>query len=118
PAIREAPPGARLGSPIGSRIRASRAPGGAPRFGSRRGSWRAGDGLERLYVGASEGSSAGPQGIDAAARAIFDGKVLKATGPGRVAKSPGAPAGGVRAALANFDIDGDTPKAEHKTFLD
>jgi hypothetical protein len=49
---------------------------------------------------------------------VFDREVLKATGPGKVVIISGAPAGGVRAALANFDIDGDALKAEHKTFLD
>ena len=44
--------------------------------------------------------------------------MLKATGPGRVVRADGAPTGGLRAALVNFDVDGDAPKAEHKTFLD
>ena len=49
---------------------------------------------------------------------MFDQAVLKLTGPGKVVRSGGAPTGGIRAALVNYDIDGDTPKAEHKTFLD
>jgi OmpA family protein len=49
---------------------------------------------------------------------MFHRDVLKATGAGKVVTSGGAPAGGVRAALANFDIDGDALKVEHKTFLD
>lgn len=44
--------------------------------------------------------------------------MLRATGPGKVVNSSGAPAGGVRASLTNFDIDGDALKAEHKAFLD
>jgi hypothetical protein len=56
--------------------------------------------------------------IDGPPRDVLDRGVLKMTGPGKVNTPGGAPAGGVRAALANFDIDGDTPKAEHKTFLD
>lgn len=56
--------------------------------------------------------------IDEAVCGVFDAEMLKPTGPGRVVTSPGAPAGGVRAALVNFDIDGDALKAEHKTFLD
>lgn len=33
-------------------------------------------------------------------------------------RSPLAPTGGVRAALVNFDVDGDAVKVEHKVFLD
>jgi hypothetical protein len=51
-------------------------------------------------------------------RVLFHQFVLRATGPGKVVNSGGAPAGGVRASLTNFDIDGDALKAEHKTFLD
>lgn len=49
---------------------------------------------------------------------VFHHGVLKPTGPGKILRTGQAPAGGVRAALANFDIDGDAPKAEHKAFLD
>jgi hypothetical protein len=49
---------------------------------------------------------------------VFHREVLKATGPGKIVRSSGAPSGGLRAALANFDVDGDALKAEHKTFLD
>jgi hypothetical protein len=35
-----------------------------------------------------------------------------------VVQSGAAPTGGIRAALVNFDIDGDAVKAEHKVFLD
>jgi len=44
--------------------------------------------------------------------------MLTASGPGRVVRSNAAPTGGVRAALVNFDVDGDALKTEHKTFLD
>lgn len=44
--------------------------------------------------------------------------MLKLTGPGRVVRASGAPTGGLRAVLANFDVDGDTLKPEHKAFLD
>jgi hypothetical protein len=42
---------------------------------------------------------------------------LVRTGPGRVSTFPQVPAGGVRATLHNFDIDGPDPKPEHITFL-
>lgn len=41
----------------------------------------------------------------------------KATGPGRVIENPRVPPGGVRAILANFDVEGDEPKPEHLSFL-
>src|ERR1700737_2981138 len=40
------------------------------------------------------------------------------TGPGKVIPNSDVPAGGVRAVLANYDIDVDVPKREHITFLD
>jgi hypothetical protein len=46
------------------------------------------------------------------------GVALKATGPGKILTPGAAPTGGVRVGLVNFDIDGDTPKAEHKAFID
>jgi hypothetical protein len=39
------------------------------------------------------------------------------TGPGIVTIDPHAPAGGVRAVMSNFDIDGADVKREHQTFL-
>jgi hypothetical protein len=42
----------------------------------------------------------------------------KATGPGRIITHPNAPKGGLRAGLANFDIEGHDLKGDHKTFLD
>jgi len=40
------------------------------------------------------------------------------TGRGKIAVNPAAPAGGIRAVMSNYDIDVDTPKLEHITFLD
>src|SRR5215470_17928051 len=42
---------------------------------------------------------------------------LVRTGPGAVTIDPRAPAGGVRAVMSNFDIDGADVKREHQTFL-
>lgn len=39
------------------------------------------------------------------------------TGPGVVTVDPRAPAGGIRAVMSNFDIDGADVKREHQTFL-
>jgi hypothetical protein len=39
------------------------------------------------------------------------------TGPGRLSVNPNAASGGIRAVMSNFDIDVDTPKAEHINFL-